>query len=79
MKTAPVTQCMACVHAQWERTAAGKLHPSKSGRCAHPLATVDGVKAILPACIWHGGSMHGGYMSRDQEDKRPCPCREVAP
>ena len=25
--------CTHCVHAKWDRTAAGKLHPSGDGRC----------------------------------------------
>ena len=30
--------CTHCVHAEWRRTAAGKLHPSGDGACKKKIA-----------------------------------------
>lgn len=29
--------CTNCKHAQWNKTAAGRLHPSGDGRCGYPV------------------------------------------
>lgn len=39
--------CTNCKHAEWQRTAAGKLHPSGDGKC-----TFEYKLPPLPACMW---------------------------
>jgi hypothetical protein len=67
-----VIQCETCKFAKWKRTAAGKLHPDKSGRCtrliAHPL------EARLPAAFYWitQPSPSGGYIKRGEKDRSKC-------
>jgi len=65
-------QCLKCKHADWQRTAAGKLHPSGDGRCRWAYPTVR-----LPISFYtFGGSdkphLGGGNINRRDEWKQ-CP------
>lgn len=39
--------CTNCKHAQWDKTAAGRLHPSGEGRCGYQVQLPK-----LPASMW---------------------------
>ena len=66
-------RCNDCKHAEWERTAKGRLHPSGDGKCRYPYKVPP-----LPACMqWP--SMSGkapspsfGYINRREELKEHC-------
>lgn len=57
-------QCNHCAHADWKRTANGRLHPDKTGRC-----TVVVKLPVLPqAFYWIGvPNASGGYIERGRE------------
>jgi hypothetical protein len=62
--------CNKCKHAEWERTKAGKLHPSGSGLCMYPWKMPP-----LPASKYFIGGdpkPYGGYVSRKEELKKDC-------
>lgn len=67
--------CTDCKHAQWKRTAAGRLHPDGTGRCGYPWKM-----PALPACThWIGRcepKTFGGYISR--KDELPTHCTYYA-
>jgi hypothetical protein len=49
-----VKSCDHCKHAEWKRTQAGRLHPSKTGQCAKAKTWVA---PQIPACsYWLGGA-----------------------
>lgn len=63
--------CTHCKHAEWDRTAAGKLHPSGGGTC--------GMKALyklppLPASVrWIVmPTLIGGQINRQRELREHC-------
>lgn len=70
--------CTDCRHADWQRTANGRLHPSGEGMCRFPV-----VLPTLPASRhWWGESPPvpaGGYINRHKELKNHCPCFERGP
>ena len=54
--------CTNCKFAIWQKTAAGKLHPSGSGRCGYPYKAPP-----LPVSMyWVGGHTVpcGGWINR---------------
>ena len=53
--------CLNCVHAEWDRTRVGALHPSGDGRCAYEVLEI-----VLPAVKYFigGSNVYGGYISR---------------
>jgi hypothetical protein len=63
--------CTDCKHAEWHRTAAGKLHPSGDGKCTYPFRLPP-----LPACMcWTWGSAPtpiGGSINRREELRDHC-------
>ena len=62
--------CTHCKHAEWDRTAAGKLHPVGGGKCKYPWKIPP-----LPASMhWTFGTpLHGGgYINRKEELKEHC-------
>lgn len=62
--------CLHCKHADWKKTAAGKLHPSGDGHCKYPWKMPP-----LPASMyWIGRSADpcGGHISRKGELKEHC-------
>ena len=70
--------CNGCKHARWDRTTAGRLHPSGDGRCEYPYKV-----PALPACmIWIGGTPPtpcGGHINRRRSLKDHCPYFERIP
>jgi len=69
-------QCMTCKFAEWQKTAAGKLHPSGDGRCKwiYPLVR-------LPVGMyWVGGELRpsGGNINR-RDEWQQCPQYQPEP
>ena len=61
--------CTYCKWAKWERTAAGKLHPSGEGMCGHEII----VRPLPAAFYWlHKPIPLGGYINRKRELKTHC-------
>lgn len=63
-------QCLDCKLADWQRTAAGKLHPSGDGRCLWEMP-----KIRLPVSMYFvtGASKPvGGHINR-KDEWRQCP------
>lgn len=60
--------CTNCKHAEWGRTASGRLHPSGDGRCKYPWKMPP-----LPASMHWGWQFirpprpEGGNISRNKE------------
>ena len=68
--------CIGCVHAEWNKTANGRLHPSGDGRCKYPY-----VLPPLPASMYwisFERTPSGGWISR-KEKAQDCAYREVKP
>lgn len=62
--------CKGCKHAEWHRTAAGKLHPSGTGMCKYPWKM-----PVLPASMyWIRDSFipYGGVINRRKELHAHC-------
>jgi hypothetical protein len=62
--------CTKCKYAEWERTTAGRLHPSGQGRCTYPWKMPQ-----LPASMhWIGDAPvpWGGYISRKEGLETHC-------
>jgi len=70
-------QCLDCVHAQWKRTANGRMHPSGDGKCAHPYTVRENVQAIVPATVRIGFGFGGPWICRHDSDRRVCRCKET--
>lgn len=74
-------KCNGCKFAEWERTASGRLHPQKQGRCTylkqHPI------KISLPAAFYFGTiwnrdvtlQIGGGWIERDYDYTHDCPTK----
>ena len=64
-------QCLECKFANWQRTSAGRLHPSGDGRCTREYPPVR-----LPISMYFIGSSaprpSGGYINR-KDEWRQCP------
>jgi hypothetical protein len=64
-------KCTNCKYAEWEKTSAGKLHPSGNGKCKYPLR----IPALPQSMYWIGKSSPvpcGGYISRKKELNDHC-------
>jgi len=66
--------CIGCKYAEWDKTKAGRLHPSGDGRCKYKI-----VMPVIPAAFsWLGlgNPPHplGGHISRRKELRDHCPC-----
>ncbi len=64
--------CDQCDHAEWKRTANGRLHPDKTGKCRK---AVEWKAPALPACsYWIGGAPtpYGQLITRGQELMEHC-------
>jgi hypothetical protein len=61
--------CTDCVHADWKKTAAGKLHPSGDGECKKVV-----VLQKLPASFYYVNSpaISGGFINRRRTLKEDC-------
>lgn len=65
-------RCNDCKHAEWQKTAAGRLHPLGDGRCTYPYK----VPALPGAFVWIGVQEPkplGGYINRWEELNYHCP------
>ncbi len=83
--------CATCRHAEWERTANGRLHPSGQGRCTFmppdtPMPRVRhersyrGDTALTTLHQLLARHLHGGWIWRKSDDAiRPCPTWEAKP
>jgi hypothetical protein len=69
-------KCDKCIHADWLRTATGRLSPSKQGQCRWNL------RVELPPSVTAWGLnvgadrvlvISGGYIDRGSELRRDCP------
>jgi hypothetical protein len=70
--------CTECVHAEWKRTASGKLHPSGDGRCTKQIVIPPLPGAFGWGYAWSSKSGRipepiGGEINRRQELKEHCP------
>ena len=62
--------CTDCRYAKWERTKAGRLHPSGDGRCMYKYK----VPPLPGSMYWRRNpSPYGGYINRKKELKEHCP------
>ncbi len=63
--------CTHCTYANWQRTKAGKLHPSGDGKCEYKYDI-----PALPASMWWLGESppkpYGGWINRKTEFKDHC-------
>lgn len=63
--------CTKCKHADWHKTAAGKLHPSGDGVCKYPWK----LQKIPAAMCWAGRGepkLTGGHINRRKELNDHC-------
>lgn len=65
--------CTECKHAVWERTKAGRLHPSGDGECTFE------VEVRLPKAKYliGGLALGGGLVNRRSDKWTECPCFEA--
>jgi hypothetical protein len=63
--------CNGCKHAEWFKTAAGRLHPSGDGTCKYPYK----VPPLPAALYWIGGVPvpSGWRINRREEHNDHCP------
>lgn len=60
--------CTHCKHAVWQKTAAGRLHPSGAGKCGYEVKMPK-----LPASMWWTGVFgkkakpFGGHINRHKD------------
>ena len=61
--------CTNCKYAEWKRTEAGRLHPSKDGKCMYPWKL-----PALPASMhWISSPAPcGGYINRGRDNAEHC-------
>ena len=62
--------CTNCKYAEWQKTAAGKLHPSGDGHCRYPYK----VPELPSAFYWVGRAPTpaGGTINRHQDLNDHC-------
>lgn len=63
--------CTHCKYAEWQRTAAGKLHPSGDGKCEYPWK----MPPLPQSMYWIGRNPptpNGRHISRKTELKDHC-------
>ena len=69
-------KCDDCAFAKWQRTANGRLHPSKQGRCTRlDMFPLD--MRLPSAFYWLGWQMQapmpsGGFIERGKELREKC-------
>lgn len=62
--------CTECVHAKWQRTKSGSLHPSGNGKCGKKIE----LPQLPQAFYWVSEPCPcGGYINRREELKDHCP------
>lgn len=63
--------CIGCIHAKWETTKSGRLHPSGDGRCTYQYV----LRPIPASMYWINISIptpSGGHINRRKELKDHC-------
>lgn len=62
--------CDGCKYANWQRTANGRLHPSKAGRCEFKVE----MPALPAAFYWHLREPRpaGGWIERGRQRDENC-------
>lgn len=60
--------CDDCKWAEWKRTANGRLHPDKTGRCIFEIKI-----PVLPLAFQWEPIIGGGYIERKRELRNHCP------
>jgi hypothetical protein len=74
--------CVGCIHAEWERTTNGKLHPGGDGRCLYLKKKPMDLR--LPASFFWPFLTppvpHGGWINRRAKDgvDKGCAFKEEA-
>jgi hypothetical protein len=65
-----VKTCNGCKYAEWNKTAAGRLHPSGDGKCGYPYK----IPPAPMAFYFIGGTPVpcGGFINRKRELKDHC-------
>jgi hypothetical protein len=64
--------CTDCKYAEWKRTASGRLHPSREGRCKFPYK----VPPLPASMVWTWNTAPrpvGGDIYRNKEHCDHCP------
>lgn len=63
--------CTECLYAEWQRTEAGRLHPSGDGQCKYPYK----VPPLPSAMYWITleAKPSGGWINRRKELGKDCP------
>jgi hypothetical protein len=73
--------CDLCVHAKWNRTSNGRLHPNKQGRCAFVWAPPPLPRAF--SFSWGNRGVvpqpNGGWIERGDKSMDGCPCFTSTP
>lgn len=66
--------CTHCKHAQWDKTAAGRLHPSGDGKCGYVVAPLPKLPASMRWERWLDGPPKpmGGHINRHQQLRDHC-------
>lgn len=66
--------CIKCRHANWKKTAKGKLHPSGDGRCEYKYF-VPALPNSMYWLYWLGSGVIplGGIINRKKEYNKDCP------
>lgn len=65
--------CTHCKHAVWQKTAAGRLHPSGDGKCGYEVRLPR-----LPASMWWPRTLYGppkplgGFINRRKDLPEHC-------
>jgi hypothetical protein len=72
--------CDTCRFAEWQKTANGRLHPGKQGKCTWQAPVYPIPKAVSYG--WQGGGKppvehHGRYISRDKYMHKDCEAWEA--
>ena len=66
--------CTGCKFAKWNKTDAGRLHPSGNGQCVYEYK----IPALPASMYWIGyHSPLGGFINRRKELKDHCPYKET--
>lgn len=65
-----MTDCTYCIHAKWDRTETGRLHPSGDGRCTYMVV----IHQLPVSMYWIGPapSPSGGWISRHKTFSDDC-------
>lgn len=66
-----MTSCNGCKYANWQKTAAGRMHPSGDGKCTYEYSV-----PCLPLAFYYIPAVPvpcGGHINRRKEFNEHCP------